>query len=288
MKQERAVEQSNLRRSYGKLRFVEHVRNSVPLLAILIIAVLALDSANAQEQGFAIPATTGVLGKRDAGALTEINAHLMAIGVNGWQSLEATGTLTYPDGVAHAASLYLRGSKFQRLDIEMESGTRSVRIGGFAGRYQSEGGNQESLPPATSSAGLVAFPRIWADAAVSVNESLYDKHLYAGTGSNLHRITMEYALEGPGGSHLGNTTAATDLYFEPSTHLLDYSVDAVTFNGPTRQLFQRVTSYEQYQPFGGVKIPTVIKQYLNGQLQWTLQINQVTVNSNPEASAFSF
>ena len=288
MKRERAIRQSRLPRFGKSVHVAECLRNLAPLLVVWIVVFLVLDSAKAQELSFPSPVTTDVLGKRDAGALAEISAYLMAVGASGWQSLEATGTLTYPDGSAHPASLRLSGSRFQRLDIELGSGTRSIRIGGFAGRYQSERGNQGSLPPATSSAGIVAFPRIWADAATSSNISLYDHHLYNGTGPSLHRITMEYALEGPTGGRLGNQTAATDLYFDPSTHLLDYSVDAVAFNGPTRQPFQHVTGYEQYQPFNGIKIPTVIKQYLNGQLQWTLQFNQVTVNSNPEASAFSF
>jgi len=291
MKEETTVQRYRLRPCIEAFRFARGPSfkgNGVLLLAILSFVIQVPHFAGAQEQRFPSPVTTGVLGKRDAGALSEINAHIIAVGASGWQSLEATGTLTYPDGSAFAATLYLSGSRFQRLDIEMGSGTRSVRIGGFAGRYQGERGNQGALPPATSSAGIVAFPRIWADAATSASISLYEQHLYTGTGSNLHRITMEYALEGPAGSRLGNKTAATDLYFDPSTHLLDYSVDAVTFNGPTRQPFQRVTDYEEYQQFSGIKVPTVIKQYLNGQLQWTLQLNQVTINSNPDASVFSF
>jgi len=220
--------------------------------------------------------------------LAEINAHLQAVGAGGWQSLEATGTLTFPDGTSHAASLFLTGSTFQRLDIEMESGSRSLRLGGVAGRFQDERGSMGSLPPATARAGIVAFPRIWADAASSSNVSLYDQHLYTGTGSNLHRITLEYALEGSSQSHFGNRTAATDLYFNPGTHLLAYSVDTVTFIGFVRQSFSRVTSYEEYQQFNGVKVPTTIKQYLNGQLQWTLLLSQVTENATHSADTFLF
>lgn len=288
MKRNPVVQKCNLSCSSRELRLAEYLRNSISLLVFLAIATLVVDYAKAQEPSFPSPVATAVLGKRDAGALAEINAHILAVGAGGWHSLEATGTLTYPDGSSHEASLFLAGSRLQRLDIEMDSGTRSIRIRGFAGRYQDERGNQGSLPPVTSSAGIVAFPRIWVDAAASSKISLHDQHLYTGTGSSLHRITIEYPLEWPTRSHLGNQTAATDLYFDPSTHLLDYSVDAVTFNGSTRQSFQRVTSYQQYRQFSGINIPTIIKQYLNGQLQWTLDLNQVTINSNPETSSFSF
>jgi hypothetical protein len=118
--------------------------------------------------------------------------------------------------------------------------------------------------------------------------ALTDENIYDGTGQSLHRITMEYPLESATGSGLANRTATTDLYFDPSTHLLAYSVDAVAFHGSTRQIFNRVTAYGDYQQFSGIKVPTAIKQYLNGQLQWTLQLSQVTVNSAPPAHTFSF
>jgi hypothetical protein len=261
-----------------------------PLFAFVLLSVLAITPslALAQEQSFPLPATTGALGKRDAGALAEIKAHLMAVLVAGWQDLQATGTLTYPDGDVHSATLYLMGAKRARLDIEMAAGTRSVRLGGFAGRYQDEEGNQGSLPPATSSAGIVAFPRIWADGATSSRISLYDQNTYASDGQSFHRITMEYPLESTSGDRLGIKTAATDLYFDPNTHLLVYSVDAVTFNGSSGQILSRVTGYSGYQQFNGIKVPATIKQYLNGQLQWTLQLSQVNVNTAPPATTFSF
>ena len=292
MKNETAALRSRSRRCSKWFRSAKRSslnRNSLFQLVTIISLVIGLPYyARAQEQSLPSPTTTGVLGKKDASALAEINAHLQAVGAGGWQGLEATGTLTFPDGTSHAASLFLAGSKSQRLDIEMESGSRSLRLGGFAGRFRDERGNQGSLPSATSSAGIVAFPRIWADASTSSNVSLYDQHLYSGTGSNHHRITIEYALEGPAGSRLGKETGATDLYFDPSTHLLAYSVDAVTFNESARQVFSRVTSYEQYQQFNGVKVPTTIKQYLNGQLQWTLLLSQITENATHSADTFSF
>lgn len=260
------------------------------LFAFILLSFLAIAPAftPAQEQSFPFPSTTGTLGKKDAGALTEIKAHLMAASAAGWQDLQATGTLTYPDGDTYSATLYLMGAKHARLDIEMAAGTRSVRISGFAGQYQDEEGNQGSLPPATSSAGIVAFPRIWADGATSARISLYDQNTYASDGQSFHRITMEYPLESTGGDRLGSRTAATDLYFDPNSHLLAYSVDAVTFNGGTGHIFSRVTSYADYQQFNGIKVPATIKQYLNGQLQWTLRFSQVTVNTAPPAITFSF
>jgi hypothetical protein len=99
---------------------------------------------------------------------------------------------------------------------------------------------------------------------------------------------MEYPLESATGSKSLNGTAATDLYFDSNTHLLAHSVDAVTFSGPMRQTFNRASTYADYQQFSGVQVPTTIKQYLNGQLHWTLQLTQVTVNPALTTDTFSF
>jgi hypothetical protein len=254
------------------------------MLSLLAIAPV---SVSAQEQSFPLPSTTGTLGNKDAGALAEIKAHLLAASATGWQGLEGTGTLTYPDGDVHSALLYLRGSKYSRLDITMDSGTRSLRVSGIAGRFQDEKGNPGVLHPATSSAGIVAFPRIWTDAAVSTKVSLYDHKIYTGTGQSLHRITIEYPIDAEGGSSFSKRTAATDLYFDPNTHLLLFSVDSFSVSTMRRQL-TLVTSYGNYQPFEGVSVPTTIKQALNGQEQWTLQLSQVTINTNSPTSTFSF
>lgn len=256
-------------------------------LALWGILMLLPFSVLAQGQNFPLPSTTGKLGNKDAGALAEIKAYLQAVSATGWQSLEGTGTLTFQDGNVHSAILYLKGAKYSRLDITMDSGTRSLRVSGFAARFQDEKGNSGTLTPTTSSAGIVAFPRLWTEAAVSAKISLYDQKVYAGTGQNLHRITIEYPLDDQEGSSFSKRTAATDLYFDPSTHLLLFSVDSFSVS-TMRQRLTRVTSYANYQPFEGVSVPATIKQILNGQDQWTLQLSQVTMNPNSPASTFLF
>ena len=138
------------------------LRLTVFLGGILLLGPI---SALTQEQSFPLPSTTGAVGKKVPAALAEIKAHLLTVSAGGWQDLQATGTLTYPDGNAHPAVLYLRGAKYSRLDIEMDSGTRSLRLSGFVGSLLDEKANQETLPPAASSAGTSA-------AAAPVNSML--------------------------------------------------------------------------------------------------------------------
>jgi hypothetical protein len=242
----------------------------------------------AQEQSFPLPSITGTLGNKDPGALAEIKAYLLAVSATGWQSLEGTGTLTFQDGNVHSALLYLKGAKYSRLDITMDSGIRSLRVSGFAGRSQDEKGNTGVLAPTTSSAGIVAFPRIWTDATTSAKVSLFDQKMYVGAGQSLHRVTIEYPLDDAEGSGpLRRRTAATDLYFDPNNHLLLFSVDSFSVS-TMRQRLARVTSYADYQPFDGVSVPTTIKQILNGQEQWMLQLSHVTINTSSPTSTFLF
>lgn len=257
-------------------------------LALLPLAAQAQETDPAAPLvTFPSPVITGVLGVKQQAAFTEINAHIQAVSSSGWQDLEGTGTVTFPEGDVHSASLYLLQSTYSRLDMVMDSGTRSLRLTSALGSFQDERGNQGTLLPGTSGAGIVAFPRLWFDASTSALTSVYDQGSYVGTGQSLHRITLEYPLFSSN-STSGGPTGATDLYFDPTTHLLIYSVDALSFSGSPNQIFTRVTSYSAYQAFNGILLPSTIGQFLNGQLEWMLQLSQVTTNTNPSVSTFSF
>jgi hypothetical protein len=256
------------------------------LLLILLGPLSATSLLRAQEQSFPQPPVTGVLGNKDEGALAEITAYLQALSVTGWHDLEGSGTLTFPAGEPYSAELYLSGARNSRLDIAMSSGTRSFRVNKSSGTFHDEKGNQGSLFPETFSKGIVAFPRVWTEAVSSSRISLHDQGVFTGTGQSLHRITMEYPFE-----HANNgfdPTVATDLYFDPTTHLLVISVDELRLQESPNRLFLRVTRYSNYQQLGGLSFPTAIQQTLDGQLQWNLQISRLTVNTNPQETTFSF
>lgn len=136
-------------------------------------------------------------------------------------------------------------------------------------------------------AGVLALPRIWADAITGARISLFDGGTYPVLGKSLHRISIEYPLQS-GDPTSPTPSVATDLYLDPTTHLLMYSVDVVMFSEAHNQTFTRIISYSSYQVLSGIVVPTSIQQSINGQLQWTLAIAQLTLNTNPPASTFSF
>ena len=255
----------------------------------LLLALLVVNPASTFSQGqpFPVPTSAGVIGVKDPTALAEVLAFTRATGAANWRSLQGTGTLSYQDGETHDASLYLFGSEYSRLDVEMGSGTRSVRLNASAGSFKNESEERNFLLPTTSRVGLVAFPKVWTDVVNSSLVSLYDHGVYTGAGQALRRITIEYQVTLSSYSP-GDPTVATDLYFDPSTHALLFSVDSVRFASSAGQSFLQVMSYGGYHAFNGVVVPTSLTQTLNGQPQWALQLSQVTVNSNLSLSTFSF
>jgi hypothetical protein len=236
---------------------------------------------------FPLPKTTGVFGTRDNSALLEITAFLRATSGASWQSLDATGTLMFPDGDSHQAELHLKGAYNTRLDITMETGIRSFRVTRSSGVFRDERGNGGTLQAATSATELVAFPRIWTDALSSQRISLFDHGTFASNGHTFHRLTIEYALS-PSGYKGFDPAAATDLYFDPTSHLLLYSVDAAVFNEQPNMISTRITEYNNYQAVNGILIPTLISEVLDGQPQWVMQLNTITTNTLSPDSTFSF
>jgi hypothetical protein len=254
-------------------------------LAISAVTPPGLQSQPGEAQALPAPPVTGVLGVKDAAAVEEIAAFMQASSSTGWHDLEASGMLTFPSGDQHAATLWLVGDLESRLDIETDTGVRSVRLTKSSGRLRDERGNQVPFLPETSSRGILPLSKLWAGVAPSRDTSLHDQGLFTESGQNLHRITMEYPYIHEGGFH---PTVSADLYFDPATHLLVLSVEDVRFVQSSYRLFRRVTSYSNYQAIGPIILPTTIQQTIDGQIQWTLQISQATTNTNPPDSTFSF
>ena len=251
------------------------------------LLVLASSPIVAQQNVFPTPSVRQTLNIKDQGALAEVNAFIQAVSASDWKGITGTGTVTYPEGDQHSAQLYLSGSMQTRLDVSMDSGTRSLRIGNDHGGLQDEDGEFHPIPPLTSGLGMFAIARVWADAINSPRVSLYDCGVFTAGEQHLHRITMEYAL----GANNGNrtqVTMATDLYFDPATHLLWFSVESMGTMPVPSQVLQRVTIYSGYTTFNGLMFPARIEQMLDGQAQWALQLTEMGANSAVSDDMFAF
>jgi hypothetical protein len=106
-----------------------------------------------------IPVPTGVLGKQEATALSELASHYAAMGSNPWFGMQGTGTITYgsKDATAYPATLSNIGKHSFRLDAQTSKGSMSIRIDGFLEKSQSANGETLTMPPETALAGLFPF-----------------------------------------------------------------------------------------------------------------------------------
>ncbi len=248
------------------------------------------------DRDVAVPRETGVFGHVDPAASTEIVEHIKAVGASTWHDMYATGKITYPNGdkaeVDDATFSILNGDSY-RLDINAPQGTRSIRVLGGFGAIQESDGTKDFLLPSTAAQGLAAFPQLRVATFPTNHTSIYDKGTLTVDGKVLHRLAVERPL---GSVAMGDYSATkkrtppdivTDLYFDPTSHLLSKSAASIRLSGSRSEFIQCVT-YDDYQKIDNSLIPFRFTQSLNGQVQWVLQLDHVELNTGLKQANFHF
>jgi hypothetical protein len=248
------------------------------------------------DRDVAIPSATGVFGHVDSAASAEIIAHIKAVGAPTWHDMSATGKITYPDGdraEIDDATLSILNSDSYRLDVKTPQGTRSTRLLGGFGAIQESDGTKDFLLPSTAAQGLAAFPQLRVATFPTNQTSIYDKGTLTVDGKALHRLAVERPL---GSVAVGDYSPTrkhtppdilTDLYFDPTSHLLSKSVASIRLSGSRSEFVQCVT-YDDYQQIDNSLIPLRLTQSLNGQVQWVLQLDHVELNTGLKQADFHF
>lgn len=227
-----------------------------------------------------IPAATNKLGRYDDAALSEVLMHLKVVGTTPWTGMQGTGTITYgSEQNSYPAALTILGSKRSRLDVQTSTGTISSRINNRVGNIQQPDGKRFPLAPEMAASGIVQFelPRL---ADLQTKSSILDHGMTVVDGMNLHRLTLEQPLT-------PQKNIATDLYFDPETHLLIKTANAIRPDGSQSELL-RVITYGDYRSVDGVMIPFLYTQALDGQKQWTIQLSEVQLNPTIQLNYFEF
>ncbi|WP_348269687.1 hypothetical protein P8936_15230 [Edaphobacter paludis] len=243
------------------------------------------------DKDIAVPDdAVGPLGRKDSGALTELTSHLKAVGASPWIGMVGTGQITYgtKDSTAYGATLSILGSSWFRLDGETSSGPLSVRISLNHGAIQEPDGRQFPVPPDTAATGIFQFAQLRLSNFPGEAESLLDRGPIVVDGVSLHRMTVEFpsvSRDPATGAHKG---IATDLYFDPVSHLLVKSANSIRLDGGHDNDFLRVITYGDYRKVGDSMIPFSYTQTLNGQKQWTLQLTNVQLNPTLNPTFFEF
>lgn|GEM_PF-2794846 len=221
----------------------------------------------------------------DAGALQQFVEFVQASGVSGWKGMTAGGTITLGGQTQSLpAHLYLRDSTASRLDIEKSGGMDSMIFSGDAGVSKTLSQKRISVSSDLARLGFVAFPRLLSADYPSSTSILTDGGTVNISGASLHRIT----LDDPATDTTGNIWKTVDLYFDPATNHLVQGVSFVHLSPSDAALYMVETSYDDYRTEGQITLPHRITQSLNGNIAWTLQLEQLDLTSVPPVSTFSF
>lgn len=264
------------------------------MAGVLLVCASAVAQADftriygSEDQAVPTPTFVGTLGQKDTGALQELVDYLKAVDILNWQGMQASGTLTDHSGNTNQATLtILNGNQF-RLDVQTPRGERSTRISGSYGRTLEADGKSFSMPPAAATTGLLAFPRLLVATFPESNMAFIDRGLVQIGGQSLHRITLEESAFPEATKADSRNVGVTDLYFDPSSHLLLKSASAVQLDSGDNERYLLVVTYGNYQNVQGNLIPCTYSQSLNGQPQWTLQLNSPSLQPSVDSSYFHF
>jgi hypothetical protein len=243
------------------------------------------------DQGVVSPRKSPVAGRQDPAALVEVRAYQKAIGLAAWTDMQGTGSITLntADKGVENTSLSILGQSQYRLDVETSKGTKSTRMNGAVGAVQYEDGHKRPVDATDAGAGLFGFPLLNDSNFPEPRIGLVDNGIVSIDGVPLHRITVEWPWAGDPVDTNGNVlTNVVDFYFNPQTHLLMKTANAVVGSKPSPTRLLRVISYDDYRVVNGMEVPYRYRQTLNGQLMWTLQLNQVQLHIGLASSSFLF
>lgn len=282
-----------------KHRVFKHFAFAV-LAPLVSIPLCSQQSINTQptgnsDQGIQLPQAAIWSPRVDGGAIIEITAYRSAIGLTAWEDMMGTGELnstgsglTGSNG-SEQATLWIRNNDECRLDLQKQKGTTSMRIDGLYGAIQHEDGHRKAMDARDAVGELLAFPALMQATFPPAYIMLIDQGMVTVDGATLHRITMERlwpsgAVDAKGALR----TRVTDLYFNPQTHQLMKSSLSIYGTRPEPNQMLQVISYGNYSSVNGMLIPHSFRETLNGQVLWTLQLNEVRVNQGLQASDFHF
>jgi hypothetical protein len=244
----------------------------------------------AEDGDVAVPRPVLSLGQKDASALQVVTEFLKTVNGTAWGGMQATGTLTYPGTteVQYPAKLSVKNGNSFRLDVNAAEGERSIRINGVMGSILESNGVKHTLPPANALGGLFAFPKLIMGTFPDTQTSVVDQGTAVVEGKSLHRITVQEPVSSEATPLATDQPSVVDLYFDPATHLLVKSVASVQLDTADRARYMQAITYSDYRDVNGILLPFAYSQTLNGQRQWSLQLNNVQLNSAIDTSLFTF
>jgi hypothetical protein len=247
------------------------------------------------DRAIDIPFYQGADGQKDASAIEILQEYLTATDVGESGSLTLQGSiLISPDSKREqgTATLAVEGSNRFRFDIQTSTGSVSTRVDGFTGAIQRQGQNAIRIPAETAMSGAFITPWLIRTLLNDTRLSVVNRGMVSVDGNSFLKLTLHRPLclgIGRCSPELQRLRLTTDLYLNPTTHLLVKSAEQVRLSEqlPTRSL--RVITYQNYNQVNGTAyVPSIYEETLNGQQVWIFNVAQASIGSQLEQSYFRF
>ena len=261
------------------------MRTRVVVAILLVVSVCTL--ARAQSSG---PA-------RQASALAVLTQAIGAAGgvaaVGSIRDFTASGTITYfwaGQQVQAPATVRGRGFDQFRLDAAMPEGTRSWAVSHGQGVLREPGGRITQIPYHNAiNLGSLTFPyikvsTILGDSMVALSDLGV---VAADDGGQLRQVRMQrvFGSQADPDGTLSKLTI-TDYCLDATTKLLMRVVDSTHPVETFSRSFKHELDFENYSNQNGLAIPMLIREKIEGQATWELQLNSVAFNTGLTDSDF--
>lgn len=273
----------------------------VALLGVALIAAAVNNHALAQQNGNMQSAwqQQRILGELDNDVAAPLRGYVsprssspaspMPSESTEWKGLEAAGTITYGNtSLSQPAILAISPSGSERLDVTLESGVRSLRIIGSAGKLQDPSGARRQLPSRNAVVSFIPI-RAFSNKAVAADTVVSDMtaatlagHLYTHKRYEFHPADVADPTK------QGRPAFATEVYIAQSTGDVFKTVDYVESLEPSPEPHVRVITYENYKMVDGVRVPMNLTETIDGQIAFAIKLTSIQLSSARANSDFSF
>lgn len=226
-------------------------------------------------------------------AVAVLTQALNASGTGPVRSFTAEGTITFfwaGDAVKAPATIRARGNSQFRLDASLQNGTRSVALDGASGARKDADGSLTEIPLHNRlSMGGSSFPYLSVVAVLSdptFTVSYVGLEL-SGT-RQLHHVRVSKNIpteQDPTG--VIAKLYLTDYFVDSATNLLAKVADVTHPIETFTREFAREVEYENYSVIGGVAVPTLVRERIDGQTTWELVVTSAAFNTSLVDADFS-
>lgn len=241
------------------------------------------------EQGFAQNPV-----QRDQQALAILAHSIAAAGgleqLTSIQDFTETGTVTYywtgqPTGNITVKS---RGLQQFRIDADLPEGRRSTVVNGYGGAVKEVNGwTRHIRPQSAADAGSMTFPYLPLIGAMQdTSTSIIYRGLVTQDGASVQDVQIQRSYSKQQ-DPLGNRgkLEARDIFIDPNTYLVVAVSDQIVYGSVA---VPHEVLYSNYKLESGVSVPLTITETMNATTTLTMQLTQVTFNSQVNDADFSW